>query len=205
MIKLPSLVGAGFDHVRVESDLQPLRHGCRRHDVITTLQRGHGLTGDRSLLALEARVLVVQMGAGEGERPTPGQESAIVQQGTKLLPHEGVQRLAAALGHRSTLDVGAAAPDQVGQRQAQASPNPLDLVINVAEEGSPVDARRLGLFPDRLAPVVGLKDAMVLDNERSIRELRRQAHHEGAEHVAAARGILVRHEVAPCPIDIDVV
>ena len=90
MIKLPSLVGAGFDHVRVESDLQPLRHGCRRHDVITTLQRGHGLTGDRSLLALEARVLVVQMGAGEGERPTPGQEPAIVQQRTKLLPHEGV-------------------------------------------------------------------------------------------------------------------
>ena len=101
--------------------------------------------------------------------------------------------------------VGAAAPDQVGQCHAQASPNPLDLVIDVAEEGSPVDARRLGLFPDRLAPVIGLKDAMVLDDERSIRELRRQAHDKGTEHVAAARGVLVRHKVAPSPIDIEVV
>ena len=78
-------------------------------------------------------------------------------------------------------------------------------MIDVAEEGSPVDARRLVLFADRLAPVVGLKDAMVLDDECSIRELRRQAHHEGAEHVAAARGVLVRHKVAPSRVDIEVV
>ena len=79
MIELPSLVGTSFDHIRAEVYLQPLCHGCRRHDVITTLQRGNCLTGDRSLLALEARVLVVQVGAGEGERPTPGQEPAIIQ------------------------------------------------------------------------------------------------------------------------------
>src|SRR5262249_34955218 len=69
MIKLPSLVAEGYDHVRLESDLQPLRHDCRGHEVIMTFQRGPGLTGDRSLRALEAPVLVVQMGAGEGERP----------------------------------------------------------------------------------------------------------------------------------------
>jgi hypothetical protein len=41
-------------------------------------------------------------------------------------------------------------------------------VIDVAEEGSPMDARWLGLLLDRVAPVVGLKDAMVLDDERSV-------------------------------------
>lgn len=204
-IELPSLVGAGFDHVGVQGHLQPLRHRCRRHDVITPLQGGHGLMGEPSLLALESRVLVVQVGAGKCERSTPGQEATIVQQDTNLLAHEGVQRLAAAASHRTTPDIGAAAPDQVGQCYAQASPNRLDLVIDVAEGGSPVDARRLGLFPDRLAPVIGLKDAMMLDDERSVRELRRQAHDQGAEHVAAARGVLVRHKVAPCPIDIEVV
>src|ERR1700736_3616983 len=96
VIELPSLIGAGFNHVRAESHLQPLRHRGRRHDVITTLEGGYGLTGKRSLLALKARVLVVQMGAGESERPTPAQEAAIVQQATKLLLQEGVQRLAAA-------------------------------------------------------------------------------------------------------------
>src|SRR5436190_542453 len=83
-----------------------------------------------SELALEARVLMIQMRAGEGERPPPRQEAAIVQQDTKLLLHEGVQRLAVAVatGHGATPGVGAA-PDQVGQCHAQASPNPLDLVI----------------------------------------------------------------------------
>ena len=68
-----------------------------------------------------------------------------------------------------------------------------------------MDARRLGLLPDRVTPVVGLKDAMMLDDECSVREPRRQAHDKGAEHVAAARGVLVRHKVAPCRIDIEVV
>src|ERR1022692_1683014 len=144
------------------------------------------------------------MGAGKGERSTPGEEAAIIQQDTKLLLHECIERPAVAVGH-SVLRSVDAAPDYVGQCHAQASPNPLDLVVDVAEEGSPVDARWLGLLPDRVAPVGGLKDAKVLDDECSVRELRWQAHDEGAEHVAAARGVLVRHKVAPCRVDIEVV
>src|ERR1017187_2754944 len=127
------------------------------------------------------------------------------RQGTKFLPHETVQRLAAAVGYCTTPTVGAAAPDQIGQCHAQSSPNPLDLMVDVAEEGSPVDARRLGLLSDRVAPVIGLKDAMVLEDERSVRKLGRKAHDKGTEHVAAARGVLVRYKVAPSPIDIEVV
>src|SRR5437870_5159853 len=145
------------------------------------------------------------MAAGEGECPTLGQEASIVQQSTEFLPHKGVQRLAAAVGHGTTTGVGAAAPDQVGQRHAQSSPNPFDLVIDVAEEGGPVDPRWLCLFPDRFAPVIGLKDTMVLDDERPFRELGRQAHDEGAEHVAAARGVLVWLKVTPSPISIEVI
>jgi hypothetical protein len=78
------------------------------------------------------------MGAGEGKRSAPSQKAPIVQQGTKFLPH--VQSLATAVGQDTTPDIGAAAPDQVGQCYAQASPNPFDLVIDVAEEGGPVDA-----------------------------------------------------------------
>ena len=142
------------------------------------------------------------MGAGKSERSTLGQEPTIVQQVTKLLPYERVERHEISAGHGASRGVGAA-PDQVRQCHPQASPNPLDLVVDVAEKGSPVDARRLGLLPDRVAPVVGLKDATVLDDERSVRELRRQAHNERTEHVAAARGVLVRHKVAPGRVDIE--
>src|SRR5205823_10196529 len=55
-------------HVWTEGHVQPRSHRCCRNGVITTLQGGHSLTGERSLLALEARVLVVQMGAGKSER-----------------------------------------------------------------------------------------------------------------------------------------
>jgi hypothetical protein len=38
--------------------------------------------------------------------------------------------------------------EQVGQSYSQTSPDLFDLVIYVAEEGRPVDARWLGLLPD---------------------------------------------------------
>src|SRR6266508_5606666 len=88
MLKLPGLIDAVFDHVRAEGHVQPLGYRRRRNVVTTPLQGGHRLTGKRFLPALEARVLVVQMGAGEGKRPAPGQKSGIVQQVTKFLPYE---------------------------------------------------------------------------------------------------------------------
>jgi hypothetical protein len=91
---------------------------------------------------------------GTGLLILSGQKAPIVQQGTEFLPHQDVQRLAAVARHRTTPDFGAAAPDQVGQCYAQASLNPFNLMIDVAEEGGPMDARGLCLFPDRFAPVI---------------------------------------------------
>ena len=68
-----------------------------------------------------------------------------------------------------------------------------------------MDARWLCLLPDRFAPVIGLKDTMVLDDECPVGKLGRKAHDKGTEHVAAARGVLVWHKVATSPIDIEVV
>jgi hypothetical protein len=88
MLKLPGLIDAIFDHIRAESHFQPLGQRHRSNLVIAPLQGRHCLTGKRSLLALEARVLVVQMGAGEGKCPAFGQKSGIVQQVMKFLPYE---------------------------------------------------------------------------------------------------------------------
>src|SRR5437660_12192183 len=101
------------------------------------------------------------MGAGKSERSTLGQEPTIVQQVTKLLPYERVKRHEISAGHGASRGVGAA-PDQVRQCHPQASPNPLDLVVDVAEKCSQVDERSLGLFTDLLAPVVCLNDVSVL-------------------------------------------
>jgi len=78
-------------------------------------------------------------------------------------------------------------------------------MINIAEEGGPVQARRLCLLLDSCAPVEGLEDALVLDHERAVGELRGQADDERAEHVAAAWGVLVGHEVAVTGVDVEAV
>jgi hypothetical protein len=78
-------------------------------------------------------------------------------------------------------------------------------MIDVTEEGGPVQARRLRLLPDGVPPVEGLEDSLVLDHESAVGELRGQADDEGAEHVAAAWGVLVGHEVAVTGVDIEVV
>src|SRR5439155_6552970 len=69
-------------------------------------------------------------------------------------------------------------------------------MIDVTEEGGPVQARRLRLLPDGCPPVEGLEDALVLDHERTVGELRGQADDERTEHVATAWGVVVGHEVA---------
>jgi hypothetical protein len=78
-------------------------------------------------------------------------------------------------------------------------------MIDVTEEGGPVEARRLGLLPDSLPPVEGLEDSLVFDHERAVRELRGQADDKGAEHVAAAWSVLVGHEVAVPRVDVEAV
>src|SRR6266702_3351605 len=78
-------------------------------------------------------------------------------------------------------------------------------MIDVTEEGGPVQARRLRLLPDGFPPVEGLEDALVLDHERAVGELRGQADHESAEHVAAAWGVLVGREVAVTRVNVEVV
>src|SRR5262249_979392 len=78
-------------------------------------------------------------------------------------------------------------------------------MIDIPEEGGPVQARRLCLLLDGGAPVKALEDAPVLDHERAVGELRGQADDERAEHVAAARGILVGHEVAITGVDVEAV
>jgi len=93
------------------------------------------MTGERSLLALEARILVVQMRAREGERPATDQEAAIVQQSAKLFLQESVQRIAVALGHGFASGAGGV-PEQVSQCHAQARPDLLDLVIDITEEAA---------------------------------------------------------------------
>src|SRR5262249_21462852 len=98
-----------------------------------------------------------------------------------------------------------AAPEQIGHGDAEAEPDPLDLMIDITEEGGPVQARRLCLLLDGGAPVKGLEDAPVLDHERAVGELRGQADDERAEHVAAARGIFVGHEVAITGVDVEAV
>src|SRR5262245_8563971 len=71
-LELPGLVGAVLDQVGAEGDLQPLGQYGRGDEVIPPLEGRHGLTGERPLLALEASVLVIEVGAGKGERPAPG-------------------------------------------------------------------------------------------------------------------------------------
>src|SRR5713101_7157723 len=78
-------------------------------------------------------------------------------------------------------------------------------MIDVTEEGGPVEARRLRLLPDRFPPVEGLEDALVLDHESAVGELRGQADDESAEHVAAAWGVLVGHKVAVPRVDVEAV
>src|SRR5438105_14907764 len=78
-------------------------------------------------------------------------------------------------------------------------------MIDVTEEGSPVEARRLSLLPDGFPPVKGLEDALVLDHQSTVAELRGQADDERAKHVAATWGVLVEHEVAVARVDVEVV
>src|SRR4030095_14871631 len=53
-------------------------------------------------------------------------------------------------------------------------------------------------------PVEGLEDSLVLDHESAVGELRGQADDEGAEHVAAAWGVLVGHEAGVPRLDVEV-
>src|SRR5215813_8163201 len=170
MLKLPGLIDAVFDHVWAEGHFQLLGYSRRRNPMIAPLQSRNGSTGERSLFALEARVVVVQMGAGEGERGAFGQKSGVVQQVTKFLPYECVSG-GSSLGRRGFTPGIGGISEQVGQCHAQTSPDSLDLVIDVAEEGRPVDARWFGLLSDFASPVVGLKDAMMFEDKRAVGEL----------------------------------
>src|SRR6266705_2976079 len=78
-------------------------------------------------------------------------------------------------------------------------------MIDVTEEGGPVQACRLRLLLDGCAPVEGLEEALVLDHQSAVGKLRGQADDEGAEHVTAAWGVLVGHEVTVARIDIEAV
>src|SRR5262245_45613453 len=78
-------------------------------------------------------------------------------------------------------------------------------MLDVTEEGGPVEARRLGLLPNGFPPVEGLEDSLVLDYKRAVGKLRGQADDERAEHVAAAWGVLVGHEVAVPGVNVEVV
>ena len=134
--------------------------------------------------------------------PPLGRKAAISEQGAELVLHQGGPCLGGDDRQGCALW---AAPEQIGHGHAQAAPDPLDLMIDVTEEGGPVQARRLRLLPDGFPPVEGLEDALVLEHERAVGELRGQADDERAEHVAAAWGVLVGHEVAITRVDVEVV
>src|SRR5207244_1607663 len=110
-LELPGLVGAVLDQIGAEGDRQLLGQYGRGDEVIPTLEGRHGLTGERPLLALEATVLVIEVGAGEGERPAPGQEAAISEQGAELVLYQGGQRLG---GDDRQGCAPCAAPEQIG-------------------------------------------------------------------------------------------
>src|SRR3954452_17969967 len=126
----------------------------------------------------------------------------ISEQGAQLVLHQGRQRLG---GDDRQGCARCAAPEQIGHGHAEASPNLLDLMLDVTEEGGPVEARRLSLLPDGFPPVEGLEDSLVLDYKRAIGKLRGQADDESTEHVAAAWGVLVGHEVAVPRVNVEVV
>src|SRR5262249_38599699 len=65
-LELPGLVGAVLDQVGGEGDRQPRGQYGRGDEVISTLEGRHGLPREWPLLALEAGVLVIEVGAGEG-------------------------------------------------------------------------------------------------------------------------------------------
>src|SRR5262245_51331426 len=140
--------------------------------------------------------------AGKGERPSPGQEATLSEPGAELVLHQRGPRLRGDDRQGCTLWISS---EQIGHGHAEAAPDPLDLMIDVTEEGGPVEARWLRLLPDGFPPVEGLEDSLVLDHESAVGELRGQADDKGAEHVAAAWGVLVGHEVAVTRVDVEVV
>src|SRR2546425_4524870 len=145
---------------------------------------------------------MIEVRAGEGERPASGQEATRRKQGTELVLHQRGDDLGS-----DDMQGGAAeaAPEEIGHGDTQAAPDRLDLMIDVAEESSPVQASRLRLLLDSFRPVEGLEKALVLDHQRAVGKLRGQADDEGPEHVTAAWGVLVRHEVPVTRIDIEAV
>jgi hypothetical protein len=75
------------------------------------------------------------------------------------------------LGRRGFTQGIGSVPKQVGQGYSQTSPDSLDLVIDVTEEGRPVDTRWFGLLPDCAPPLVDLKDPMMFEDKCAVGEL----------------------------------
>ena len=74
-IELPGFIRAVFEHVWVECDFQSgLKCSCR-HQVIASFEHGHRLRGDRALLLLETRILMVEMATRISERSAVRKET----------------------------------------------------------------------------------------------------------------------------------
>jgi hypothetical protein len=75
------------------------------------------------------------------------------------------------LGRRGFAPGIRSVPEQVGQGYSKTSPDSLDLVIDVAEEGRLVDARWFSLISDCASPLIDLKDAMMFEDKCAVGEL----------------------------------
>ena len=67
----------------------------------------------------------------------------------------------------------------------------------------PNEVDSVSSVPDRTSPVELLDDSPVTQYESAPAEQRGQTHDQRAEHVAAARRVLVRGEVPPSRVDVD--
>src|SRR5690349_18230157 len=70
--ELPGLVGTGLDEIGAKGDLQPFGQGGGGDEVVTALEGRHRARGQGPQRALEAGVLVVEVGAGKGKRAALG-------------------------------------------------------------------------------------------------------------------------------------
>src|ERR1019366_8884199 len=190
-IKLPGFIGAIFEHIGVERDAQTGLKRGRRHQMIASLEHGRRLPRDRALLALKTRILVIKMATGIAECSALRKKTLIGQQGSPCLLNARREIFA---GNIARWRAAFATPQQIGQCDPSTAPDPFDLMIHVAEERCPLELIRILLAFNRTSPIKRPHHSSVTQYQIATPKLRRQANDQRAEHVIAARGVLVRSE-----------